>query len=76
MITKEEIRKLVEDFVDTSPVNRMGEAFGEEKMLNHPLAGFANGADPIFREYKARNGCGFCQTGVPCESRIPEGIDL
>jgi epoxyqueuosine reductase len=21
-------------------------------------------------------GCGFCQVGVPCESRIPEGIDL
>ena len=58
MITKEEIRKLVEDFVDTSPVNRMGEAFGEEKMWDHPLVGFANGADPIFREYKARNGCG------------------
>ena len=21
-------------------------------------------------------GCGFCQVGIPCESRIPEGIDL
>jgi len=21
-------------------------------------------------------GCGFCQVGVPCESRIPEGIDV
>jgi epoxyqueuosine reductase QueG len=20
-------------------------------------------------------GCGLCQVGVPCESRIPEGID-
>jgi len=20
-------------------------------------------------------GCGFCQTGVPCESRIPEEIE-
>ena len=58
MITKEEIRKLVEDFVDTSPVNRMGEAFGEEKMWDHPLVGFASGADPLFRQFKARNGCG------------------
>lgn len=58
MITKAEIRKLIEDFVDNSPVNRMGEAFGDEKMWGHPLVGFANGADPMFREFKDRRGCG------------------
>jgi len=21
-------------------------------------------------------GCGFCQVGIPCESRIPDGIEL
>ena len=57
-ITKEEIVKLVKDFVNTSPVNRMGEAFGDEKMWDEPLVGFASGADPMFRELKTRTGCG------------------
>lgn len=58
MISKQEIAKMIKDFVNNDPCNRMGDAFGDEKMWDEPLVGFANGADPIFREFKARNGCG------------------
>jgi ferredoxin len=32
----------------------------------------------LLRHYglKGARGCGFCQTGVPCESRIPKGIEI
>ncbi len=55
---KEWLRELVTHFILTSPVNRMGEKYDEEKIWDKPLVGFANGADPIFARYKSADGCG------------------
>ncbi len=52
------LHSLVVDFMETSTANRMGEKFGEEKMWDRPVVGFANGADPIFAAYKDRSACG------------------
>ncbi|MDR2508487.1 MAG: epoxyqueuosine reductase [Candidatus Accumulibacter sp.] len=45
-------------FIQTSPVNRMGEAFGEERMWDTPLVRFASGADGLFKRYKMPEACG------------------
>lgn len=58
MFTKDELVQMVKDFINNDPANRVGGDFGEEKMWDEPLVGFVNGADPIFNEFKARNGCG------------------
>jgi len=57
-INKEVIRKMIVDFMATSPLNHMGEAFGNEKMWGTPLVGFAAAGDPIFKRFKAADACG------------------
>lgn len=57
MDKKEWIKELVTHFLETD-VNRMGEAFGNDKMWDIPLLGFANGADEIFKKYKSKEVCG------------------
>ncbi len=57
-ISNEIIRQMVIDFLATTPLNYMGENFGEEKMWSKPLVGFATANDPIFKRFKASNACG------------------
>ena len=39
-------------FLDENPCNRMGEAWGDERIWEAPLLGSAPGADPIFETFK------------------------
>jgi len=39
-------------FLDEDPCNRMGEAFGDERMWSPPLLGAARGDDPIFETFR------------------------
>ena len=39
-------------FLDEDACNRMGEAWGDERMWEAPLLGAAHGADPIFETFK------------------------
>ena len=39
-------------FLNEDPSNRMGEAWGDERIWEQPLLGAANGADPIFETFK------------------------
>ena len=43
--------RTIRKFVRTSPLNRL-ESFGGEPIFDSPLVGFADGADPIFEEYR------------------------
>jgi epoxyqueuosine reductase QueG len=52
------IVSIIRDFMETSAANRMGEAFGEEKMWEPPLVKFASGADELFQKYKTPDICG------------------
>ncbi len=45
-------------FIQNSPDNRMGENYGDEKMWDRVLVGFASGADPIFDSFKEAGVCG------------------
>lgn len=45
------IRTAIEEFVATSPANRLT-SFENDPIFNEPLVGFADGDDPIFNEYK------------------------
>lgn len=54
---KEWLRSLLVDFLATD-VNRMGGSFGDEKMWDVPLVGFASGADELFKTYKSADVCG------------------
>jgi len=47
--------KIIKDFIDNSPVNRLGNGT-EEKSWTEFLIGFANGADQIFQDYKQHVG--------------------
>lgn len=49
---------IIRNFVETSPANRMGDAFGEEKIWGTPVVRFAFGADDIFLQYQAPDACG------------------
>jgi ferredoxin len=49
---------MVVDFLAKTPLNYMGENFGEEKMWGTPLVGFAAASDPIFKRFKALDACG------------------
>ncbi len=51
------LRSLIVDFLETD-VNRMGDHFGDEKMWDTPLVGFASGADDLFKKYKSPEVCG------------------
>lgn len=48
-------RQLIRTFMDTSPENTLADGTGEKAWADF-LAGFAGGADPIFREYKEHVG--------------------
>jgi ferredoxin len=48
---KEKIRREIDDFVGTSPLNKMEEFAGS--YYDVPLVGFADAKDPYFRELKA-----------------------
>jgi epoxyqueuosine reductase len=52
--------------VRNCPVN----AISIDKGKNHEIC--SNFLDVTAEKYKPRYGCGKCQTGVPCESRIPK----
>jgi epoxyqueuosine reductase QueG len=45
------IVKAIKDRVETSPLNCF-ESFDGERIFDEPLVGFADGDDPIFKEYK------------------------
>lgn len=45
------LEKAIKDYVAGSPSNRFP-AFPDEPIWDEPLIGFANGDDPIFKEYK------------------------
>ncbi len=45
------ISKSIKDYVSTSPNNRFPD-FPDDPMWDEPLTGFADGDDPIFRDYK------------------------
>jgi len=47
--------EIIQDYIDTSPINHIGNGTGERAWTDS-LVGFANGADPIFREYKQHVG--------------------
>ncbi|MDR3349624.1 MAG: hypothetical protein LBO03_08565 [Acidaminococcales bacterium] len=57
MEEKSWIVSMIQDFMATSPVNRMGEAFGEEKIWGMPVVRFASGADELFQKYKTPEVC-------------------
>jgi hypothetical protein len=71
-----EITRLIQEFAAESPTNSLKNA-ENEKAWDEPLVGFSRGDDPLYQKYAEIHfgfhgyGCGFCQTGVPCESRIP-----
>jgi epoxyqueuosine reductase QueG len=48
----------IQNFMETSPVNLMGNVFGEEKIWGTPLVRFAAGADEIFLKYNVPDVCG------------------
>jgi ferredoxin len=50
--TKQWLIDEVTEFIATSELNRMGEGFGDEPMWGPPRVRFANGADPLFEQYK------------------------
>ncbi len=73
------ITGLVKRFLTESPRNNLHNKNGGPAW-DEALVGFASGADPLFQEYKEYvkktynyegYGCGLCQVGVPCETRIP-----
>ena len=45
------IQKTIRDYIARSPNNRFS-LFPEEPIFDEPLVGFADGDDPLFREYK------------------------
>lgn len=45
------IERAIKDFVRLSPANRL-DRFENEPIFEKPLVGFADGDDPLFREYK------------------------
>ena len=49
------IKQIIDDFIASSPDNSLGCADGE-KAWNEALVGFADGADPIFEDYKSHVG--------------------
>lgn len=49
------IQSLIRDFVAYSPENHLGNA-NREQAFDIPLVGFANGADPLFADYKEHVG--------------------
>jgi epoxyqueuosine reductase QueG len=49
---------LITNFLANSPDNRMGSAFGEEKIWDAPLVKFASGADKLFGQFKTPEVCG------------------
>ena len=48
---------MIINFLATSPINRMGEKFGEEKMWATPVVKFASGADELYKQYKTPEIC-------------------
>jgi len=46
------IRAEVTRFLDEEPCNRMGEAWGDERIWEPPLLGVASAADPIFETFR------------------------
>ena len=58
LISNEIIRQMIVDFLSTTPLNLMGENFGEEKIWDTPLVGFAAASDPIFKRFKDSDACG------------------
>ena len=60
--------------IDRCPAGALSPA-GHDKGLCGPYVGSTR--PYVLSEYGFSGyGCGFCQTGVPCESGIPEGIKL
>jgi epoxyqueuosine reductase QueG len=56
--------------VDRCPVGSVGEGGRDKPACSHHLEVVT--AEFVEREYGFKGyGCGLCQTGVPCESRIP-----
>jgi len=49
------IKELIQDFIATSPDNTMGDDH-KSPAWDSVLVGFANGADPIWQQYKAYVG--------------------
>ena len=45
------IEKVIKDFARSTPANRL-DCFGDEPIFEKPLIGFADGDDPLFKEYK------------------------
>ena len=51
------IISLIEDFIATCPDNRMGGAYGDEKMFDKPVVKFASGADGLYKKFKTPEIC-------------------
>ena len=49
------IRSLIVNYITDSPENHLADA-NRERAFDKPLVGFANGADPIFNDYKRHVG--------------------
>lgn len=45
------VRKLIENFVTSSPDNRLGGPFGDEPAWGKPLVSFCRGDDPVFKQF-------------------------
>jgi len=45
------IERAINDFARSTPANRL-DCFGDEPIFEKPLVGFADGDDPLFKEYK------------------------
>lgn len=54
-LTKDQIKKIIKDFISSSPLNSMEDGTGEPAW-DDCLVGFASGADPIWQQYKEYAG--------------------
>lgn len=70
MLSKNEIESFIKNLVKSSPDNTMQLDSGEPSW-EEVIIGFANGADPIFGDFKVHVG-GFHQTPEECFNRIFE----
>jgi len=62
------LKSLAIDFLETD-ANRMSEKYGDEKMWDTPVVGFAFGADDIFNRYKTPEICGI-EHWTPAEAFV------
>lgn len=73
MSKNEWITDRIVKMVETASENSLHLSTGEPA-FGTPLVGFSMGDDPLyaFQNFGLKvNSCGLCQTGVPCESKIP-----